>query len=295
MSRMGGREAPGWSASWRLQLSLRLPARCFPPAPFDANLPPIPMNPSVARLFFSSCLAAVSLSVARAAEPPVLAKARALIGAEEVLDGLKSVHYVGTLTAPDPTNPAQKVTLPIDIVFQRPMQQRIVTTTPKGAEHNALDGYDAWQRFEDRADAKKNRMAILGTDQIKRLRANTWENLAFFRGIESVGGRLEDQGPATIEGVACQKISFIHAANIVFHRYFDLATGRLVLTETEAGGRIREEGEIIVGGIRFPRVLTTESKDAKGEWRTVTIRFEKVTVNEAFAADYFAVPGYGSK
>lgn len=253
------------------------------------------MTPSAARFLFSSCLAVVSPVVALAAEPPIIAKARALVATEEVLNGVKSIHYVGTLTAPDPAKPGKNVTQPIDIVFQRPMQQRIVTSSPKGTDCTVLDGYDAWQRVEDPADAKKNRQAILGIDQIRRLRANTWENLSFFRGIESVGGLLLDQGPATIDGVACQKIAFIHAPNIVFHRYFEAATGRLVLTETEAGGRIREEGEVIVAGIRFGRVLTTESKNAKGEWEKVTINFDKVTVNEVFPANYFAVPGYGSK
>ena len=51
----------------------------------------------------------------------------------------------------------------------------------------------------------------------------------------------------------------------------------------------------IVSGIRFPRLLTTESKDAKGVWQKVTISFDKVTVNETFSAAHFAVPGYGPK
>ena len=253
------------------------------------------MPPSIPRFFFSVFFATLSLSAAQDAEPAIIAKARALIATEGVLNGVKSIHYVGTLTAPDPADPKQSVTQPIDIVFQRPMQQCIVTSSPKGTDYTVLDGYDAWQRVEDPADAKQNRQAIVGIDQLKRLRANTWENLAFFRGIASVGGRLEDQGPATIDGVACQKIAFIHAANIVFYRYFEAATGRLVVTETEAGGRIREEGEKVVGGMRFPRVLITESRTAKGEWQKVTINFDKVTVNEAFPANYFAVPGYGSK
>ena len=252
------------------------------------------MTLSVVR-FVSLCFTSAVLSVAQAAEPAIIAKARAHIASEAVLNGLKTVHFLGTLTAPDPADPAKMVTMQMDIVFQRPMQQRIATVSARGTDNTALDGYDAWQRFEDKTDAAKNRQGILGVDQIKRLRANTWENLAFFRGIESVGGRLEDQGPATIDGIACQKIAFIHAPNIIFVRYFELATGRLVQTETETGGRIREEGEMIVSGIRFPRVLTTESKDAKGVWQKVTITFDKVMVNETFEAKHFAVPGYGGK
>ncbi len=243
----------------------------------------------------SLCFAVAALSLAHAAEPTIIAKARAHIASEAVLNGLKTVHFLGTLSAPDPADPTKVVTMAMDIVFQRPMQQRITTVSAKGTDHTALDGYDAWQRFEDKADAAKGRQVILPVDQVKRLRANTWENLAFFRGIESVGGKLEDQGPAQIDGVACQKIAFIHAPNIMFVRYFELATGRLVQTETETGGRIREQSEMIVSGIRFPRVLTTESKDAKGVWQKVTIAFDKVIVNETFDGKHFAVPGYGSK
>lgn len=45
--------------------------------------------------------------VARAAEtePAILAKARARLGSEAALEGLKTIHYVGTLTTADPRIP----------------------------------------------------------------------------------------------------------------------------------------------------------------------------------------------
>lgn len=247
------------------------------------------MKPAFMRFVFSFCLAA-ALSVASASEPAIIAKARAYIGPEEALNNLKSVHYVGSVDAADPANPTQKVTVTIDLIFQRPDRQRIVTSSPKVRQVNALDGYDAWELTVDPANPASRRLTLHGPDQIRRLRANTWENLSFFRGIGQAGGRLEDLGPAKIEGVACQKIAFIHSAKIVFVRYFDVATGRLVLTETETGGRIVEEGELRVEGIRFPRVLTTTSPDAKGNWQTVRVTFEKITVNETFPESHFAIP-----
>ena len=183
----------------------------------------------------------------------------------------------------------------MEITFQRPDQQRIMATSAKTVEVTALDGYDGWQRLQDVANPTQWRQTLLGTDQIKRLRANTWENLSFFRGIEKIGGRIEDQGASTIDGVACQKIAFIHAPTIIFYRYFDLATGRLVLTETEAGGTIREQGEMVVNGIKFPRSISTSTKNAKGEVQTVAIAFDKVVVNEPIPIRDFAVPGLGKK
>lgn len=111
-----------------------------------------------------------------------------------------------------------------------------------------------------------------------------------FRGLETRGGRIEDQGVVTIDGVACQKVAFIHAENIIFYRYFDLATGRLTLTETEAGGTLREQGELIAAGLRFPKSLVTTAKNPAGKVQTVTITVEKITVNEVFPASFFAVP-----
>lgn len=227
---------------------------------------------------------------ALASEPPIIAKARAYLGSEAALSAIKSVRFTGTLVAVDPADPAKQTRAAMEIIFQKPEQQRIMATSDKTIEVTSLDGYEGWQRVQDAADPSKWRQTLLGTEQIKRLRAQTWENLAFFRGIEQVGGRAEDQGPVTFEGVPCRKIAFIHAPNIIFYRYFDVATGRLVATETENGSISREEGEMRVEGVRFPKVLTMTSKTAAGQMQTVTINFETITLNETFPATIFAVP-----
>lgn len=235
------------------------------------------------------CVALAALAPAYAAEPAIIAKARAYVGPEAALDGLKSVHFVGTLITADPKEPTKEIRAGMEIIFQRPDQQRIKSTSDTTIEVTALDGYDGWQRIEDAKNPAKWQQTLLGTDQIKRLRANTWENLAFYRGIDRRGGRLEDLGPQTIDGVACQKIAFIHAPNIVFNRFFELTTGRLVYTETESGGNIRETGEIRAGGLRFPKSIVTSMKGSGGT-QTVTINFDKITVNESFPSTMFAVP-----
>jgi hypothetical protein len=247
------------------------------------------------RSIAAACIVSLFVLGAHAAEPAILAKARAYIGSETALGNLRSVHYVGTLVTADPKDPTKQTRATMEIIFQKPEQQRIVATTDKAIETTALDGYEAWQRVQDATNPAKWKQTLLGTEQIKRLRANTWENIAFFRGIEKVGGRLEEQGTQTIDGVTCQKIAFIHAPNIIFYRYFDVATGRLVMTETEAGGSIKEQGEMLVNGIRFPRTIVTSSggKTDKGEPQTVTINFEKITINESFPAKDFAVPPLG--
>lgn len=247
------------------------------------------MIPSLARRLVL-CVVPFACAAVAQAEPAIIAKARAFLGTESALNAVQSVHYVGTLVTADPADASKQTRASVEIVFQKPGQQRINITYDKAIEQTALDSYDAWQRQQDASDVNKWRQTLLSADQIKRLRANTLENLTFFRGLERQGGRVEDQGAATIDGLACQKIAFIHAPNIVFTRYFDAATGRLVLTETEAGGAIREQGETTVSGVRFPKTIVTVTKTPAGKAQTVIITFDKITVNETFPPSFFAVP-----
>ncbi|HYC99897.1 MAG TPA: hypothetical protein VEB22_01615 [Phycisphaerales bacterium] len=250
------------------------------------------MNPrSVAAIL--ACLLSFGIGSAAPADD-VIARARAYLGAERALEAVRSIHFTGTLEltaqVPSEADPSvtvdQQLRLPVDIVFQKPYQQRIVVRSEKVIETSALDDYDGWQRRSDAQDPSRSQVVPLDPQQVKRLRANTWENLSFFRGLERRGGRVEYQGEATADGVACAKIAFIHGENIVFYRFFDRTTGRLVKTETESGGEIREEGEMTVSGVRFPRKVINKTPDGK----TTTITFEKVVINEVHPASDFAYP-----
>lgn len=227
-------------------------------------------------------------AVAAGAEPPIIAKARARIAPEAVLDAVTSIHYVGTLVGPDVADPTKQLKQSIEIFLQKPAQQRIVVSSSEVIEVSALDGYDAWRRTIDAKDRKRWQQSQLGADQVKQLRADVWQNLAFYRGIERVGGHVEDLGPVTIDGIPCQRVLFLHSPTLVYYRYFNQATGELVYTGT-AENNTRERGEMIVSGIRFPKeIVVTQLVAGKPVQRTIT--FEKITVNEKLPADLFAVP-----
>src|ERR1035437_6173932 len=253
------------------------------------------MISSYLRLLFATGAAFVFTAAIPAAEPAIIAKARAFVGSESALNAVKSVHFVVSLVTADPADPTKQTRAAVEIFFQAPERQRIQATSDKNTEVTALDGYDAWQRIQDTADSTKWRQTILGAEQIKRLRANTWESLGFYRGIERHGDRIEDQGRVTVDGVACQKVAFIYAPNIIFYRFLDAATGRLVYTETESGSTLREQGEILASGVRFPKTIVTITKNSAGQAQTVTLNFEKVTVNEAMPARLFAMPALSVK
>jgi hypothetical protein len=209
----------------------------------------------------------------------VISRARAHLGRDAALDGVRTLRYIGTIQAGDEARGT------IEILFKKPFQQRITQTIGELREITALDDMEGWVRIEEVANPDNWQMRLLDVPQIRRLRANNWENLNFFRGLERRGGRVEHRGEGTLNGTRTVKLAFVHNPEIVFIRHFDAATGKLLLTEIEQGGTIREEGEIVVSGIRFPRRVISTIED-----RTVTITFSEVKVNEDVPDSVFAVP-----
>ena len=230
---------------------------------------------------------------ARAGEPPIIAKARACVASEEAFARMKTVHFIGRLVRPNPdfpNDPSKAASTLVEIYFEKPWRERIVARAPGRYVETALDGFDGWQRTVDEAAGAKPSLVLLGADVTENLRADTWENLNFYRGLDQAGGRTEDQGPVSVNGIACEKVAFIHSPTIAYARYFDRATGRLVLTETAAGVVIVERGEIIEAGIRFPQSLTTRQRDNAGVEHVSNYVFDKIIVNEALPDSYFTVP-----
>jgi len=243
------------------------------------------------RFVFPLCLLALAPAFAPAlrADDAMLAKARAFLGPENVLNSVNTLRFLGELEVVEPgaTTPGSAK---IEIVFSRPDRQLITATNEGQTETTALDGYDAWQRVSRADDASGWSVTLLGPDQIKRLRANTFENLNFYRGTETRGGRVEDRGVVTIAGVACRKLAFIHGPGIVFVRSFEEATGRLMLTETDSGTQIREKGEIRAGGLRFPKTIETVNILPDGGQRIIRVNFDSVEVNPTIDPSIFAIP-----
>lgn len=234
---------------------------------------------------------ALVAGVVRAAELPIIARARAYLGSEAALNNVRSIHYVGTVVTTTPAEPTKQTRGAIEIIVVKPDRYRMTITSEARIETTGLDGYDAWTRVTAANDPTKWQQTLLGAEGVKRLRANTWENFAYFRGLEREGGSVQDKGVVKVDGIDCQKVAFVHAHNILFYRYFDIETGRLVHTETEADWSIREQGELIVDGVRFGKTITTVVRNQMGQSeRTVTIVFDKITLNENFPASFFTVP-----
>lgn len=223
-----------------------------------------------------------------------IAKARGYLGTERSLNMVNSLHFEGTVETtervPDPADPRKQIDRPIrlsiDIVFQKPMQQRQIVRSDKMERRTTLDGYDGWEKVSDRSGRTPSQVTLLDSAAIKRLRATTIENLSFYSKQNQDSPQVQVVKDTTMDGLACVKLSYTHSTGIVFLRTFEKATGRLIVTEIAGGGEIREVGEIFASDIRFPREVL--NKAANGAVTTIT--FEKITVNERFPAEAFMVP-----
>jgi hypothetical protein len=235
-----------------------------------------------------ACAAVLLAPCAVLAEPAVLGLARAYLGPESTLEGIQSIHFVGSLTWNDPGSTGKPpVTASLDMIFAKPLRQHLVDRREKVTRTTVLDGYDAWDFDQSNTDPTKHRLTWLTAGDIRTLRANTWENLYYYQVPE--GGQVEDKGPATIDDIACERVDFTHGPGIVYERYFDRDTGRLVLT-VRGQESIRESGELRVDGIRFAKTITSTTKASSGGSVVTTVVFDSVKLNEPLAPDLFTVP-----
>lgn len=237
----------------------------------------------------------IALSAPNETADQIIARARAYLGGDSALGAIKSVHYRGIMeTYQGTTAGSMSGKYGVDIVYQKPYQQRIIATGSDAVETTALDGYVAWVRKQDLHNPTRWQVMVVDPNQIKALRANNWEYLNFFKDIEQCGGKVEVLGPATADGLPAVKLAFTHEQGIVFYRYFDPATGKLLFSETSQGGSIRLEGEIIVNGVRFPQKIIQISKglDAKGQAveQKQVVTVDQITLNEVFPAEDFELP-----
>lgn len=229
-------------------------------------------------------------SYARSADSDVVAvikKAREYIGEESTLKSVKSLRFKGTITNASGDSGA------IEIHLEAPYKQLQILTGAEVVQEFGLNDYEAWKKVYRMDDPDQYNLVPSNPEQLKRVRANTYENLNFFSSETSYQRKLEYLGRETVDGELVDKVKVTYGS-IYYIRNFKVSNGQLLLTQIETGELIRESGELKVDGIRFPKTLVSL---IDGE-EVHRIEFDLIEVNPELSESLFtqpALPGLRKK
>jgi len=234
----------------------------------------------------------LAVAVAAADAGSVVTQARKYLGKDRDLDEVRTLHYRGRVevAAGGKTESGS-----FEMLLQKPLQNLTIQVIGDRRTTIGLDDMSGWVRVESVAKPALCRTEVLDLPQLRNLRAQTLENLLFFRGMDKSGVKVEFRGESVVDGRHVSTLAFAHPHGIVYSRSFDSATGQLLVTEVPGGVRMREEGDQLVSGIRFPKRLVSTNKNPDGSEAEVSIYFDEIKVNETFAPDAFAVPLLGNQ
>lgn len=209
----------------------------------------------------------------------VLAKARKRLGSEAKLNGVQSLRFTGTIT----TVTGKSNT--IEIVLKKPYKQRQVFVGDKLVREIGLNDYEAWTKVYNKKTPHRYNLIPHTAEALRRIRASTFENLYFFFPFSNRWRKVEYLDRNDYDGLKVHRVK-VSYGKVYYLRYIEETTGQLVLTEVETGERIVEGGEIVAGGIRFPRTLTTFRKGNEVH----RISFDEIQVNPVLDDSLFTLP-----
>lgn len=187
----------------------------------------------------------------------VLRLARARLGTEESLQKVQTLRYQGVFE-----NYAEKTQGTFIIYLKAKYKQRTEFRVDGILRTTATDGLEGWSRVTKLADAsvpleaeKKldERVIPLSAQELKRLQYNAYDNLNFFSDLTAIRGEVVLVGTAVQDGFPCYRVKFQFDDEIAVERFFDKEDGNLVATKTLNNVIIRETGNQMIAGIRFPR------------------------------------------
>ncbi len=211
----------------------------------------------------------------------IIAKARRVIGPEEKLRNVRALHYQGSMEHPE----AQKGT-EVEIYVKKNFRQRLEIRSPAQTLIRGLNDFEGWVREYETGNPEEGALQIMNLNGLKETRANAWENIHFYEPMPPRMGRVICKGATVKDGKKVHHLLYEYDDGTTYDRFFDVDTGKLVVGVMSGEVEIKEEGEIIVDGIRFPKKVKTY-RDGKLQ---DSIVFSKITVNEDLPDKLFEVP-----
>ena len=209
--------------------------------------------------------------------------ARSQLGDLERLDSIKSITYKGSLFYSSGDSGT------IDLIYQKPMHQKLIAVINDSKEVSALDDTEGWISYYKIGLDQSLGMEIFDPARVLMMQAAVREAFGFYKRPTHRGGRVTYDGREKVKDVDCVVLIYHHGEGIGYIRYFDAATGRLMKTVDANGVEYYEEGEIMVEGVRFPKKLVTTFSTAVGP-QTMEFTYSKITLDKKHDASIFELP-----
>ncbi len=214
----------------------------------------------------------------------ILAMAREYLGGDVNLRAVQTIQFHGTFTTQDSEGEKGEII----IYLKKPFKQRLdVMRLKEGVtETTAINNIDGWVRRSNNKNDSDWTIRILSMLEFKRMRANTFDNLNFYHGIEKIGGYITNKGKVQKDGKTACLLHFQYDNEMFYDRYFDINTGELLATINDKGIEIKDKGEFIVDGIRFPCEQVSYENGKKKN----TLIFAEIIINHPMDDDLFELP-----
>ncbi|MEM8550505.1 MAG: hypothetical protein AAGF10_06920, partial [Verrucomicrobiota bacterium] len=214
----------------------------------------------------------------------VITKARARLGSEEALNNVETVQFIGVAI-----NGQGEVTDDVILQFKKPTMQRLTVESDNFKRITATNGFEGYTEIIDKYDPLSSGIIVHDAERVRRLIANSLENLYFFRGPYHLrGASVADEGMKSIDGEPCHVIRYSYPGDYHYLRRFNAKTGRVVSTiNISTDFETVEEGVIEVDGILFPEQINTY--DDEGDLIRA-VKFNQIIVNQPLDDSLFDFP-----
>lgn len=209
--------------------------------------------------------------------------ARSYLGDSNKLDSISSIHYKGSLLYSSGDLGT------IEMVYQKPMKQRMVAVIGDRKEVSVLNNSEGWTTFERVIDSVPLSMEIFDPIRILIMQASVREAFGFFKKPNTRNGEITYEGRESVKGHECIVLTYHHGDGIAFRRFIDAETGQVRRTLDSKGVEYSEEGEILVEGIRFPKKMVSTFSTAIGS-QTMEFAYSSIKLNQKLPESDFIMP-----
>ncbi len=209
--------------------------------------------------------------------------ARSYLGDSDKLDSINSIHYKGSLLYSSGDLGT------IEMVYQKPMKQRMVAVIGDRKEVSVLNNSEGWTTFERVIDSVPLSMEIFDPIRILIMQASVREAFGFYRKPNTRNGEIIYEGKESVKGHECIVLTYHHGDGIAYRRFIDAETGQLRRTLDSKGVEYGEEGEIMVEGIRFPKKMVSTFSTAIGS-QTMEFAYTSIEINQSLPESDFVMP-----